>query len=350
MDINSKLTEREAKILRAVVKSYITSAEPVGSRTVVKRFDLGLSPATVRNVMADLEESGFLMQLHTSSGRVPTGQGYRYYVDYLMNVQQLTLTERSRIENEYATQLNDADEVLRHTSHLLALITNQAGMAEAPDEGRALVQHLELMPLAPSRVVVLVVDNFGRVRSMTANLDNPITVAELSSLNRFLNEHLHGVAIDNLVTAMEDKLQSFMDEHRQLAARALDVLQLLPIHRPGQLYLEGATRLFEQPEFRDIAKAREVFGLLEERDEVVALMRAAATGENGMGSLVLIGGKAGESRYEDISVVASPYRVNGEPVGVIGVLGPRRMPYSRLTAIVDYTANMVGRILSRLGS
>ena len=161
------LGERERLILHAVVHTHITTAEPVGSRSVVKRFDLDLSPATVRNVMADLEDLGFLQQIHTSSGRVPTDQGYRYYVDYLMQVQALTLRERSRIEREFERKLNDADEVLRQTSHLLAMVTRQAGLAEAPNEGRAEVQRLDLIPFAACRLAVLIVDNFGRARTLT---------------------------------------------------------------------------------------------------------------------------------------------------------------------------------------
>ncbi len=344
-----ELSERERVVLQAVVHTYITTAEPVGSRSVVKRFGLDWSPATVRNVMSDLEDLGYVQQLHTSSGRVPTDKGYRYYVDYLMRVQELTLAEQEQIEREFSEKLSDADEVLRHTSHLLALITAQAGMAEAPSDDAAEVRQIEIMAVGEQQIAVLIVDHFGRVRSMSIRLEHPPSAAELPVLNRFLNEHLRGVTIEHLVGVVERKCRAFLDEQRLLAEQALRVLNLVPQQRHGQLFLEGATQLFEQPEFKDIARAREVFGLLEEHDRLIGLLRATSLRNEPLGGFVLIGSENEDNGVEGISVVASPYRVGGQQVGMIGVLGPRRMPYSRLTAIVDYTAGMVGRILTRLG-
>lgn len=344
------LNEREQLILQAVVNSYIMSAEPVGSRSVVKRFELGLSPATVRNVMADLEEMGYLQQIHTSSGRIPTDTGYRYYVNYLMQVHELTLRERARIEHEFSEKLNDADDVLRHTSQLLALITNQAGLAEVPSDDHAYVKRLEVMPVGPERVAILLVDNYSRVRTLTVNLNEGISPDQLQQLTRFLNEHLYGVRLDGLARTIEARLKDFMDEQRRIAELALRVLGLAPAHRPARLYLEGASKLFDQPEFQDMGKAREVIGLIEEQGVLIDMLHTALTDRDRerLNSSIHIGRIAGTAGLDDISVIASPYYCKGEAVGMIGVLGPRRMPYSRLTAIVDYTAGMVGRILTRL--
>jgi heat-inducible transcriptional repressor len=349
MQTSSDLNDRERQILQCVVHSYITTAEPVGSRAVVKRFELGLSPATVRNAMADLEDKGYLEQKHTSSGRVPTDRGYRYYVNHLMQVQELTLSERQRIDQELNQRLSDADEVLRHTSHLLALLSHQAGIAEVPGDAKAHVQRIELFPLGPARLALLIVDNLGRVRTMNVQGDEDFHLGDLLVLSRFLNEHLHGVTVDDLASTMEKRLRSFMDDQRRLAEQALRVLSLVPAHRAEQLYLEGATHLFEQPEFKDIERAQQVFGLLDHRERVVELLRAEAAGREWSPSTVIIGGEGGARGLGEISVIASPYSVNGRQVGVIGVLGPRRMQYSRLTAMVDYTAQMVSRILTRLG-
>lgn len=342
------LNEREQLILQAVVNSYITTADPVGSRSVVKRFDLGLSPATVRNVMADLEEMGYLQQIHTSSGRIPTDSGYRYYVNFLMQAHELTLRERSRIEDEFAAKLNDADEVLHHTSQLLALITNQAGLAEAPSDDHAYVNRIEIMPVGPERVAMLIVDNYSRVRTLTVNLHEAIHPERLQVLSRFLNEHLRGARLDGLTRTIESRLKDFLDEQRKIAEMALMVLGLAPQYRPAHLFLEGASRLFEQPEFQDTGKAREVFGLIEERTALMDMLRRSLVDRERVNSAIHIGRLEGTPGLNDISVIASPYYCKGEAVGMIGVLGPRRMPYSRLTAIVDYTAGMVGRILTRL--
>ncbi len=347
MNSGPQLTEREELILRAVVHTYITTAEPVGSRSVVKRFNLDLSPATVRNGMADLEEAGFLQQLHASSGRVPTDLGYRYYVDYLMRVQELTITERQRIEHEFSEKLNDVDDLMRHTSQLLALVTHQTGIVEGPNESSAEVRRIELMPIAPSRMAVLIADSLGRVRTLMAPVDEPVQLDELAKLAAFLNEELQGVALDSLAASVRTHMQEWLSEQRRMAEQALRVLDQLPLSRHGQLFLEGATQLFEQPEFSDVTKAREVFGLLEERDRLLDLLRAAVACGAPLRSSVVIGSEAEERGLREISVVASPYCVGEKAMGTLGILGPRRMPYSRLTAIVDYTADMLGRFLTR---
>ena len=349
MPDQAELNERERLILHAVVHLYITTAEPVGSRSVVKRFNLNVSPATVRNTMADLEDSGYLQQVHTSSGRVPTDKGYRYYVDYLMQVQELTLAERGRIEDDLTRKIQDADEVLRQTSHLLALVSHQAGLAEAPGQNIAEIQRIELIPLNDRRLAVLIVDNFGRVRTVPVELEERLEANEVTMLGHFLNATLRGVTLDNLAQAVENQLRSFLDEQRKLAEQALRVLNLLPPQRHGVLFLEGATQLFEQPEFKDIDRAREVLGLLEERERLADMLRSVLEDRPPQGLTVLIGSESNQPGVEGISLIASPYKVNGKPAGMIGILGPRRMPYPQLTAMVDFTAGLVGRILGRLG-
>lgn len=342
----AELSERERDILHAVVTSYITTAEPVGSRTVVKRFDMDLSAATVRNVMSDLEELGYLEQVHTSSGRVPTDIGYRYYVNCLMRAQALTQGERRHIEREFSKRLDDMDGVLRHTSHMLALVSHQAGLAEAPDTSQALVQRFELVPIGENRIAVLVVDNFGAVRSMSATLSAQIDSRHMESLNSFLNQNFSGLAVGSLADSVRDKLGEVLNEQRKVAQSALEVLDLIPTRSEKRLFFEGAAQLFEQPEFQRVEQAREVFNLLEEHDRLVALLRKAVA--EGDGRAIFI------SRHEDnigvdgIGVVASSYKVDGRPAGLVGVLGPRRMPYSKLTSLVQYTADLVGRLLTRL--
>lgn len=340
------LSDREREILNAVVNSYITTAEPVGSRTVVKRFDFDLSAATVRNVMSDLEEQGFLQQVHTSSGRVPTDLGYRYYVDHLMQVQRLSIQERRRIESEFQNRLDDVNGILRHTSHLLALVTHQAGLAEVPDTGQAQVQRFELVPVGENRLAVLMVDTFGTVHSMTASLDTSIEALRLESLTNFLNHNFYGTSIGSLNESVRLKLGELLDEQRSLAQRTLEILDIMPMPQGKRLFLEGTVQLFEQPEFQRLDQAKEVFGLLEEHDRLIALLRKAVA--EGDGKAIYISKCEDNMGSEGIGVVASSYNVEGKPAGLIGVLGPRRMPYSRLTSVVQYTADMVGRLLTRL--
>lgn len=345
---NTTLTEREQLVLRAVVHLYITTAEPVGSRVIVKRFKLDISPATVRNVMSDLEEADYLQQLHTSSGRVPTDKGYRYYIDCLMQINEVTHAERASIESRLKEQLNDADEVLRQTSYLLALISNQTSIVEAPRLNMAEVAHVEFVPISERRLAFLLADNLGSVRTAVLHTDEALSSDDAVRLNRFLNEHLRNTPVESVATSLESKLHAFMDEQRQLAERAMGLLRLLPEDRTGRLYLDGSTRLFEQPEFREVEKAREVFGLLEERDRVLELLRAGLSNPKPHPSRVVIGSEAHQEGFEELSVVSAPYEIDGRTVGMLGVLGPRRMPYSRLSALVEYTASRLGNMLTRL--
>lgn len=349
MSTSHTLTDREKLILQAVVHSYVTTAEPVGSRSIVKRFELNLSPATVRNVLADLEEAGYVQQLHASSGRIPTDQGYRYYVDYLMRVQELTVGERMRIERELTGQLDDADEIIRHTTHLLALTSHHTGLVEAPGNANVQVRRIDLMPLSELRVAVLIADDCGRVRTLTVTLDEPLDVKEIPKLTAFMNENLRGVSIEKMSSSVHAILQSLMDEQRDIAQKALRLLDLMPSNPRGQLFLEGSSQLFEQPEFADVSRVREVFGLLEEQDRVLELLRAAARKDPSK-TRIVIGSESEDAGLKEISIVAAPYNIGTRRVGVLGVLGPRRMHYSKLTAIVDYTANMVSRLLTRLAS
>lgn len=341
------LSDREREILNAVVNSYITSAEPVGSRTVVKRYGLEWSAATVRNIMADLEEQGYLQQMHTSSGRVPTDLGYRYYVDHLMRVHRLTLQERRRLEGEFQHRLDDVNGLLRHTSQLLALVSHQAGLAESPSTNQALVQQFELVPLGEDRMAVLMVDNYGTVHSVTTSPVSLRDPSKIESLNNFLNQNFRGLAMGALSDTVRTKLGELLDEQHELAQNALEVLELMPMPRETRLFLGGTVQLFEQPEFQHVDQARKVFGLLEEHDRLITLLRKAVS--EGEGKAIFISKHEDNMGAEGIGVVASSYEVDGQPAGLIGVLGPRRMPYSRLTSVVQYTAELLGRFLTRLG-
>ena len=345
---NQPLSERQEQILQAVVHLYTTTAEPVGSRVIVKQFSLGISPATVRNVMSDLEEYGYIKQVHTSSGRIPTDIGYRYFVDYLMKVQEVTFKDRQQIEDNFTTQLDDADEILRQTSKLLALVSRQTGLVEAPIPSIAKIRHIELLPLDSKRTILMIADNYGRVRTLVVAIPDIVRTDDSKTLSNFLNHHLANTPLDQVQKSLESKLQLFIDEQRHLAEQALQVLNGLNAQNSDQLFLDGANQLFEQPEFQDMKRAREVFGLLEEKDTITELMHVGTNTDSTHSSRVIIGAEAEKQVFDEISVVSAPYKIEDETVGMIGVLGPRRMPYSRLSGLVEYTADKLGRLLSRV--
>lgn len=350
MKSKQDLTEREDLILQAVVHTYITDADPVGSRSIVKRYGLDFSAATVRNVMADLEEAGYLEQLHTSSGRVPTDAGYRYYVDHLMRVQKLTLQERARIEQELSLRLSDADEIMRQTSQLLALLSHHTGIVEMPDKEHALTRSIELLPVGESRAAMLISDSYGRVRTVVVTLESATSREGLQHVSNFLNEQLRGVPVDTLANALQSRTRALMDEQRDVAAKAMALLNMLPVDKTAQYFLEGTTQLFEQPEFHDVDRARAVFTILEDREVLAELLRNTLSASETKRTSVVIGSESQRAGMEAISLVAAPYHVGDERVGMVGVIGPKRMPYSRLTAVVDYTANTLSRFLTRIAS
>jgi heat-inducible transcriptional repressor len=343
----SVLNEREELILEAVVHMYVTTAGAVGSRAIVKRCNLDLCPATVRNVMADLEEAGYLQQLHTSSGRVPTDQGYRYFVDYLMGQQELSLSERGRIDREIAQYGENAEDVMRHASRTLASTSRQAGIVRAPAEAEAELRHIEIVQVAPSRLGVVLADSYGRVKTLVVTMEEAPRSEELGRLSGFLNAHLQGVTLGNFASGIQAKLDSYLDEQRKLAEQALRLLNLMPAYRPEELYLEGATHLFEQPEFCDVGRAREVFNLLAEQERLVQVLSRALSAASQGRALVVIGREGNVEGMEEVSLVASPYMVGEKVAGLVAVLGPRRMQYSRLTALVGYIADSLSRSLTR---
>ncbi len=343
------LNEREKTVLKAVVHIYIMTAEPVGSRTVVKRLGLNLSPATVRNVMADLEEMGYLTQVHTSSGRVPTDLGYKYYVNYLMEVQELTIAQREQIKRELTKKMESADQILRQTSHLLALASHQAGMAEFPMENTAVIRRVELVPLLERQIAVLFVDSFGCVHTSSIVLEEEVSPKLLESLSKFLNEALYNVSIDNIHPVIRDSLKKFFDERRKLVELALKILMQVELP-PKQMFLEGTNNLFDQPEFQEPTKVRSIIGIIEDPSPLVKALRESLSQSENRQRTVLIGSDTMMGDITELGIIASPYRLEeqGEPAGFIGVLGPKRMPYEKLSSIIDYTAEMVGKMLSRL--
>ncbi|GMW01262.1 MAG: heat-inducible transcription repressor HrcA [Candidatus Hydrogenedentota bacterium] len=351
MDTSSKrLNEREELILHAVVHTYITSAEPVGSRTIVKRYGLEFSPATVRNVMADLEEDGYIQQVHTSSGRVPTDKGYRYFVDCLMQVQELTLAERAHIERDLTVKLHDADEALRQTSHLLALVSHHTGIVNVPNESDAQVNFIELMQVSSHRVAVMIADSMGRVHTATVGFDQPLDRDELMRLSRFLNENFRGVRMENIVPAIHSRLRIFVDEQHRLAEQALSLFTMMPPSRSALLYMDGVSQLFEHPEFQDVTRAQAVFSMLDQRERLSEFLRAQLRDRGSAKAAVIIGHESHAPELEEISLVAAPYAVADKTVGMIGVLGPKRMHYSKITAVVEYTSNLLSRLLTRLAT
>ncbi len=345
--VGTDLTERERQVLDAVVRTYVASAEPAGSRTVSRAFDLGVSAATVRNTMSDLEEKGYLFHPHTSAGRVPTDLAYRFFVDRLMEPHALSTSERESLERELGMAGSSAIErLVMQATRALSLISNELGVAVAPRLDEAVLEKLELIQVSSSKVLLVATIRGGVVR--TVYVDLPIEVPQdmLLQITVALNERLAGSSFEDIRRTLRDRLkdvardeagEELMNIFVQSGAELFD-LRALDV---TQLHLGHASVLAAQPEFETGERLKGLIELTEQRD---VLAEAVGRREHGGRLRITIGGENDSTMLTDFTLVTAEYRV-GDLKGVIGVIGPTRMPYEKVVTIVDYTSTLVSRVL-----
>jgi heat-inducible transcriptional repressor len=341
----SPLDERKKQILKVVTDDYIASAEPVGSRTIARRYDLGLSPATIRNEMSDLEEGGYLEQPHTSAGRVPSERGYRYYVDALMGLRKLTDTEVELIYRELEQYQQEIESLIHQTSKVLAQLTKYPSLVLAPQLETAVCRHIQLVKLSGTTVLVVIVADTGSVENKVIELQTEISTEELDRLSVLLNEKLRGVCLADLRLNLLNDISSELVFQNQFFNNALRLLIHSMVQKPAErVYIDGATKILEQPEFADIQKFKPLMNLLEEEDRLYKLLSQGPTRK----PKIKIGHENEDNGVLDCSVVTASYEIAGRAVGVIGVLGPTRMEYGKVLPIVEYTANVLSELLTKV--
>ena len=340
------LTDRDREVLEAIITDYIQTAEPVGSRTVSKKSEIRLSPATIRNVMADLEEMGFLTQPHTSAGRVPTDRAFRFYVDSILEVRKLTLVDRDRIEMGFQDEGMDKNEIMKRASSLLSLLSRQTGVILAPRFGSNIFKHIEFIKLREKTILVIIVCKSGEVQNKLIESDEHMSQDELDKYSRYLTEIMGGL---NLVEAKRKILDEMKKEKvlfDKLMYRALQLSQkALEDEGGGDLYIEGKTNILQSPEFSDLEKMRTLLQAFEEKTKIVKLLDKALLAE---GMQIFIGAENEFNEMKDCSVIAAPYSRENFTLGTLGIIGPTRMDYPGIIPIVDYTARIVGKILENI--
>ncbi|MDP3937942.1 MAG: heat-inducible transcriptional repressor HrcA [Deltaproteobacteria bacterium] len=334
------LTERHQQVLRAVVDDHVVSSQPVGSATLSRRY-LDLSPATVRNVMGDLERMGLLHQPHTSAGRVPTDRGFRLYVDDLLKVRNLSQRERDRIRAEFESGLDAGDDVMRRAGHLLSAVSNLVGLVLAPPLDEVLVKRIELVRLGRRRAMIILITDQPVVHNRVVRTDADYTKADLEKMARYLNETVSGCTLGEMYARIEAQMKSDRVQYDRLRARALRLgLEAFGARDEGALYVEEATRLLEQPEFLDIGRMKALFRTLEEKSQILALLRATIESE---GVNVLIGSESEVDGMQGCTLITSRYTAGRGAAGSVGVIGPTRMDYRRIIPLVGYVANLLSR-------
>jgi len=342
----SDLNQRSRAILKEVVDAYMASGEPVGSRAIAERLGLGLSPATIRGVMADLEHQGLLHAPHISAGRIPTDIGLRFFVDGILEIGDLARDEKSSLEAKCAAQGHNLSDVLSRATDTLSGLTSCAGLVVAPKTDRPLKQ-IEFVPLAPGRVLVILVTEDGLVENRVIDAPLGLDAATLASANTYLNRRLAGQKLTEARREVEEDLLRRRAELDELTSKLIEAGLAVwsgPNEKTGQLLIRGQAHLLEDiTALADLERIRLLFDTLETEEAMARLIDATRDAE---GVQIFIGAQNGLFAHAGCSVIVAPYQNAQEQViGTIGVIGPLRMNYARIIPMVDYTAKLIGRLV-----
>lgn len=340
------LDTRKKNVLLAIIQDYIATAEPVGSRTIARKYKLGVSPATIRNEMADLEEMGYIEQPHTSAGRVPSNMGYRYYVDHLMKREELSQEEESLLLSGYLTKMQEVGHVLKQTGQLLSHITSYTGVVLTTHYGKGKFKHIQLIHMGPEQAMVVVVTDTGAVYHRIIDIPEGINHADLETISHVLNHKLQGKTIENIRLTLIKEIYFELAKQKNILNMAMDVIRdSLAVETAEKIYLGGVFNILNQPEFNNIEKVKTLLSMLEHENEVANMM--VDVFENN-GVTVRIGEEMVDDRMKDYSMVMGTYHMEGKPVGAIGLLGPTRMDYARAFTVVEYMSKNLSLIMERL--
>ena len=346
--VGQELSDRERQVLEAVVRTYVDFAEPAGSRTVAKRFELGVSPATVRNTMSDLESKGYLFQPHTSAGRIPTDHTYRFYVDRIVQPAALTDAERQHLATEIESSGSSAVErLVQRSIRALSLLSRELGVAVAPNLADATLEHLELIQVSSAKILMVMTIRSGLVRTVYVDLPGEVEADILTSVTQVLNERLSGLTLQEIRETLPERLRDSSpddlpetDELLNIFMQSSSELFEWPA-QAGDVQLGQTSVLAAQPEFESGERLKGLIELTEQRD---LLAQVLGSREHQGGLQITIGGEHAAEALSDFTLVTAEYRVGGLK-GVIGVIGPTRMPYEKVIAIVDYTSTLVNSVL-----
>ncbi|MDR0405365.1 MAG: heat-inducible transcriptional repressor HrcA [Clostridiales bacterium] len=335
------LDERKKMILGAIIESYIETAEPVGSRTIAKRNSLNISPATIRNEMADLEDMGLLEQPHTSAGRVPSHLGYRTYVDRLMKRYQLTAGEVSRMRSLMELKIAEIDTLIKEIANIYSRLTNYTVIGSMPDTEKATIKHFQIMPIDDDTLLLVIVTNANTVKDTKIGLEKPVSVHTAARISSLLNEKLAGVSCEDIDLETVTQLQAGLADNEELLQPILRfIYDCIETTENAEVFYGGITNLLSFPEYSNISRAKQ---LLEFLDDKANLHRAVALREH-ENVKIIIGSENKAAELVDCSIILSSYQINGEIVGTIGLIGPTRMNYSKAVSHIEYLTRQLNRL------
>ncbi|MFZ7121044.1 MAG: heat-inducible transcriptional repressor HrcA [Eubacteriaceae bacterium] len=329
----SDIKERKLKILNAIIKDYIMTAEPIGSRTIAKKYNLGISAATIRNEMSDLEDMGFLMQPHTSAGRIPSEKAYRLYVDQLMEIRKLDALIEQSIKENYKQYMQEIEKAIEYTAKTLAQLTNYTSLVLYPEIKLLNCKLVQLIPIENERILLVIITRENIVKNCEVELSQVLDDSELNKLNNVLNYFIRNLSVNIINDDFISEIDQLTAKERKILHEILTIIKKvsLAIDNKNKVYSNGMTNIFNYPEFNDITKAKHLLEIFQEKQTIAELLKSYSKGLN-----IVIGNENVISEFKDCSLLTATYRINGETIGTIGVVGPIRMNYSHVVSVLEF--------------
>ncbi|MDO4745177.1 MAG: heat-inducible transcriptional repressor HrcA [Bacillota bacterium] len=334
------LSERKLKILQAIIADFIRTAEPVGSRTLSKNYDLGISPATIRNEMSDLEELGYLTHPHTSSGRVPSEKAYRLYVNQMMNKHELTIEQKSSIAAQLHENVNELEKMVQQAAHVLSEITNLTAFAMTPRKDQDTLKYINLLPVDDFTAVLMLVSESGKVSNKAIRFDRAVSDETLRILAKTMTYNYRGKTLSEALT--QDIIEDVQSDAEAMGMLERNIkpsfVKTLEDMLNVNLYMDGLTNIFSLPEYNDLDKARMFLEMVNKKEDFT---KTLINRENGV--IITIGNENQDESLSDCSVITATYHVNGKQLGKIGVIGPTRMQYDEVTSVIEYLTDNISK-------
>ncbi|ACC97668.1 Heat-inducible transcription repressor HrcA [Elusimicrobium minutum Pei191] len=345
--------EREEKLLRWVIQKFVETRRPIGSELVAKHALPGISSATIRNIMKKLEEEGYLLQPHTSGGRIPTDKAYRFYVDYLSKVQKIAAQEKIRIEKEYEDASSELDRTMVQTSRMLAALSNSAGFVYTTSIAEQVVKRLDFIPLAPEHILAVLVTESGSVKHLPLRTNYTISPARLRFLSNVINEKLAGLTVVDAQRVLWESMNTGNNEINDVLILAKKVLEeISEAQNNSEIYLEGLGQLLEGITDTDYDDLRQMLRIVEERKSFAAMMeeRIKDLQHSGNKISVTIGSEHGLKEFKNLSIISSAYKVGDKTIGMLGIIGPKHMEYTRMISLVNFIGDLLENSMNNWGT
>lgn len=334
------LNERKKQILQAVIEEYISTAEPVSSGTIVEKYDLGFSSATIRNDMADLEHEGYLEKPHTSAGRIPSVKGYRFYVDELLNDENISLDEIQYIKTQLETKVNEIEDLTKITTNTISDITHYATVAIGPNSNNNLIKDIKFILLGERMLMAVILTENGAIKETIIKYDEDISQNQIEGLNFTFNNKLRGKPLEKIDKPMEEYILSTMSDQVNVIKPIIQQMNKA-IEESDKIYLKGANNVFDFPEFKKVDTARNFLSILDTKEEMLEVLNSGFAKDIN----VYIGEENEREELKDLSIVTFKHTVGGKDLGTIGIIGPKRMNYSKVISIMKYISKRLNENL-----